>query len=1049
MADAEKGTGGYPQADAQKGLRKLDILTGLKEEKNLTSLLQDLDEKVAAECPGDEGHVDVRRCQIINRLYELLAEQCNPSIGVLQSNVKDMFAKTNFHNANVFFYTSDEIDDGCKNGPSVPLMTAIDYGLDDRLYVTLEIFESMVTEIQNLELAQVLDAYTDYAHVMETAWQVNTVESKISSRDVAEIRNAAGLAVLGEYAYLADSYWHVIFRVNMKTDEITAWCGMRGKPGFHDGPREMAMFNTPCGLAICRKTSTLYVADTKNDAIRTIGIPSGVVQTLPLTSVDPNVQLVAPVGLTMVYGEYEYEEPSDEENEATEGLGLTFQDSEEEEDEDLGGARHVPLLEGITEEDEEEPGFGKYDSRRGSGLTSRRESGGMGLDWWGDAMARKQLDEMRRRSARYSLADEAISGKSSVRTSRRTSRAVTSSANTTRRTSFTLPTPGESAIESLKECTEEEEFGFNLGVTCDHCVFLVLPSKGELVLIAGSVNEYGYKDASKGSEARFSSLKGITCIRNSIFVADHWNNVIRCINLKTTQVDTVVDFEPNGPIALAVSGSGNLFVLDSEFVHCCNILKICSLHASKQTEGALGTLSFRALQKQIGEARSGMSSLASSRRSSMEGQPIYHGRRRSSGRRASGDDSRPQSRDGRKSIEGTIGDLSSPVSPRPPGQPGRGSISELHENRAGQRKDGAGSSRNEPPPGFAATGGFKQLPPTQPGQYLSLPGAGSPIPPLIQSAHTEISHSPRGSISRPDTQIPELPSALRSLVPGASLHPALFHMAVRSRRNSQATQVTGSQFRVSVASSAEEDIDGDQPKWLSHLVPKESSPWKTVPICSLQYIYHEASRQCYPNTPLSLAYWDTSEEDSSDPVDSWHSQALLVGLIEWPSLVKVHPPSKPIPEEVGRFRAISVDIHRCIMADAESNQIFVINHTKHTKDKIAGCGKGGYLDGPLDVCRLNRPSSITLDPTTHFIYVADQGNHRIRCIDLSTGFMSTVCGNGTKGTQDSMDIRTQSLDSPFNLHFVPPHHLLISCADNSVRRFDLQTSMLETVLIGS
>merc|ERR1719197_365806 len=277
----------------------------------------------------------------------------------------------------------------------------------------------------------------------------------------------------------------------------------------------------------------------------------------------------------MVFGEYEYEEPSDEENEGNEGLGLTFQDSEEDEDDDLaGGPRHVPLLEGITEEDEEEPIFGKYDSRRGSGLTSRRESGGMNLDWWGDAMARKQLEEMRRRSARYSLADEATSGKSSVRTSRRTSRAVTSSANTTRRTSWTLPTPGESAIESLKECTEEEEFGFNLGVTCDHCVFLVL--------------------SSKGSEARFSSLKGITCIRNSIFVADHWNNVIRCVNLRTTQVDTVVDFEPNGPIALTVSGSGNIYVLDSEFVHTCNILKICSLHASKQTEGALGTLSFRA-----------------------------------------------------------------------------------------------------------------------------------------------------------------------------------------------------------------------------------------------------------------------------------------------------------------------------------------------------------------------------------------------------------------------------------------------------------------------
>lgn len=174
-----------------------------------------------------------------------------------------------------------------------------------------------------------------------------------------------------------------------------------------------------------------------------------------------------------------------------------------------------------------------------------------------------------------------------------------------------------------------------------------------------------------------------------------------------------------------------------------------------------------------------------------------------------------------------------------------------------------------------------------------------------------------------------------------------------------------------------------------------------------------------------------------------------MGLIEWPSLVKVCPPLKPLPEDWGRFRAVSVDIHRFLMADSDSNQIFVINHTKHTKDKIAGCGKAGFLDGPLDVCRMSQPSSIALDPTTHYIYVADKGNHRVRCIDLCTGFMSTVCGNGTKGCQDSNEIRTQSLDSPFDLHFIPPHNLLICCADNSIRKFDLQTQVLETILIGS
>merc|ERR1712232_89693 len=216
-----------------------------------------------------------------------------------------------------------------------------------------------------------------------------------------------------------------------------------------------------------------------------------------------------------------------------------------------------------------------------------------------------------------------------------------------------------------------------------------------------------------------------------------------------------------------------------------------------------------------------------------------------------------------------------------------------------------------------------------------------------------------------------------------------------------------------------------------------------------QYVYQEATGQCNANTPLALAFWDAADTDVTAACGMRNTQQLLVGGAEWPSVLKVLPPRKAAPQDNGRFRAVAVDVDRVVMADSDSNQIFVVNHTKRTKDKIAGCGKAGYLDGPLDVCRMNQPSSIALDPTTHYIYVADSGNHRVRCIDLSTGFMRTVCGNGVKGSHDGSDQRLQSLDSPFDLHFMHPCHLLISCADNSIRRLDLQTMQLETVLIGS
>jgi len=315
-------------------------------------------------------------------------------------------------------------------------------------------------------------------------------------------------------------------------------------------------------------------------------------------------------------------------------------------------------------------------------------------------------------------------------------------------------------------------------------------------------------------------------------------------------------------------------------------------------------------------------------------------------------------------------------------------------------------------------------------------------------------HSQVASSQRHSHMLPEVPRALRSLVPGASLHPALVQMTLRSQgeksnRFSALHSATGSQFRVSVVSSVPEEDAEDAPEFVSFMNPKADSPWRKIPIGTLQYVYQQATGECTNNTPLSLAYWDASDSDFTASSGLRNPQQLLVGSAEWPSVVKVLPPRKGAPQDNGRFRAVAVDVDRVVMADTDSHQIFVVNHTKRSKHKIAGCGKAGYLDGPLDVCRMNHPSSIALDPTTHYIYVADSGNHRVRCIDLSTGFMSTVCGNGVKGNRDSNDLMHQSLDSPFNVHFMHPCHLLISCADNSVRRLDLQLKQLETVLVGS
>ncbi len=75
---------------------------------------------------------------------------------------------------------------------------------------------------------------------------------------------------------------------------------------------------------------------------------------------------------------------------------------------------------------------------------------------------------------------------------------------------------------------------------------------------------------------------------------------------------------------------------------------------------------------------------------------------------------------------------------------------------------------------------------------------------------------------------------------------------------------------------------------------------------------------------------------------------------------------------------------------------------------VAGTGEPGCAGdgGPATKARLNEPKSVTFvpgggpadappGPTAGFLYIADAENHRIRKVDLTTGVITTVAGQGT------------------------------------------------------
>ena len=82
---------------------------------------------------------------------------------------------------------------------------------------------------------------------------------------------------------------------------------------------------------------------------------------------------------------------------------------------------------------------------------------------------------------------------------------------------------------------------------------------------------------------------------------------------------------------------------------------------------------------------------------------------------------------------------------------------------------------------------------------------------------------------------------------------------------------------------------------------------------------------------------------------------------------------------------------------------------------LAGSGTAGHADDATGTnARFNRPADLTLSGTT--LYVADQNNHRIRAINLvsASKTVSTIAGSGTAGHADGA-AGTAQFDNPAGL----------------------------------
>jgi trimeric autotransporter adhesin len=125
------------------------------------------------------------------------------------------------------------------------------------------------------------------------------------------------------------------------------------------------------------------------------------------------------------------------------------------------------------------------------------------------------------------------------------------------------------------------------------------------------------------------------------------------------------------------------------------------------------------------------------------------------------------------------------------------------------------------------------------------------------------------------------------------------------------------------------------------------------------------------------------------------------------------------------------------LADTYNNRIRRIDFAAGLVTTVAGTGTPGFGGdgGQARLALLNRPRDLEIGPDGR-LYIADTENHRIRVVNLLTGVIDTVAGNGKPGFSGEQGMATAAaLQRPFGIGFDKSGDLMIADTyNNRIRR---------------
>ncbi|QXD25126.1 hypothetical protein F7C95_04290 [Opitutia bacterium ISCC 51] len=143
--------------------------------------------------------------------------------------------------------------------------------------------------------------------------------------------------------------------------------------------------------------------------------------------------------------------------------------------------------------------------------------------------------------------------------------------------------------------------------------------------------------------------------------------------------------------------------------------------------------------------------------------------------------------------------------------------------------------------------------------------------------------------------------------------------------------------------------------------------------------------------------------------------AMLIAEYEGGRLWK-HEVGKPLEQfgaDIpfnGMHNLVRTQDGRIYISDTRANYVRMIDEKTGEDTIVAGTGEGGYNgDGiPATEAQLNDPISISLSPDEKRLLIADIRNRRVRFVDLDTGMIHTIAGNGTTAVPEEGSLAAES-----------------------------------------